>query len=244
MAPIPAPGGRQRGGRPAQCPRQREPEQQVGQHEVGRHADEHPGGQSRGRPAAPAVRPHQGQPEQARGGRQHVEVTARDQRPEHERVHRPEQVGPGPARGVGAEQPVQPGRHAQERQSVPRLEPGDDRHRRGAAEPGGRPLLGGGERAVQRGVPAPGQPGQVADRVAGLLQLVGGHHVGVVAEQGHPPVGGIADGVRGARGGQHRERRDRADGHRDQQPGGIPRAARHGGQPGGHAAPAEDRRRP
>jgi hypothetical protein len=236
--------GGQRGDGPAQGPGQREPEQQVGQHEVRRHADEQPGAQGPGHLAAGALRPHQSQPEQGRAGRQHVQVPARHQRPQQQRVHRPQQVRAGPAGRVRPQQPVQAERHAEVRDPVPQLQPEDDRDRRGAAQPRRPQLLGGGQRAVERRVPAPGQVGQVADRIPGLVQLNRSHHVRVVAEQGHPAVGGVADRVGGARGRQDRQHHDGADRHREQQPGGIARPARDRDQPGGHACAAENRTRP
>ena len=53
------------------------------------------------------------------GGGQHVQVPGRDHRPEHERVHRPEQVRPCPAGRIGAQQPVQGERDACEHDRVP-----------------------------------------------------------------------------------------------------------------------------
>ena len=236
----PGHGGGQGRQPPAQRPGHREPEQQVGEHEVGRDADEQPGGQGASHPAPGIVGPQQDQAEQGRRRRQHVEVPARQQRPEQQGIHRPEQMRPGPASGVGAQQPVEADGHAEERDPVPHLQPQDDRGRRGAAEPGRRPLLGGGERAVQRRVLVPGEMGQAADRITDAVQLRRGHHVGVVAEQRDPAVGGVADRVRGARGRQDGQNHYGDRGQREQQPGGIPRAAGDRQQPDGDTAAAED----
>jgi hypothetical protein len=145
----PGQGRGQRHPRPAERPRQREPEQQVGQHDVGGHADQDPGGQGPGRADARPAGPQHGQPGDGRGGRQHVEVTAGDQCPEHQRVHRPEQVCSRPVGRVRAQQPVQAERHAEEDDRVPQLQPCRDRRRRGAAQPGRRPLLRRGQRPVE-----------------------------------------------------------------------------------------------
>jgi hypothetical protein len=153
-------------------------------------------------------------------------------------------MGPGPAGRVAAQQPVQADRHGEERDPVPQLQPEDDPRRRGAAQPGRRPLLGGCQRTVERRVFRPGEMGQAADRIADLVQLPGGHHIGVVAEQGYPPVGGVADCVGRARRGQDGEGRDGDRRHRDQQPGGIPSAAADRGQTGDDAAAAENGGRP
>jgi hypothetical protein len=240
----PGRGGGQRPPRPAQRPGQREPEQQVGQHEVGRDPDEQARGQGAGHPARGILGPQQDQAEERRGGRQHVKVPARQQRPEQQGIHRPEQMRPGAAGRVRAQQPVEADGHAEEGEPVPHLQPEDDPGRGGAAELRGRPLLGGGQRAVQRRVPVPGEMRQAAERIAGAVQLRRGHHVGVVTEHGHPPVGGVADRVGGAGRRQDGQSHDGDRRQRDQQPGGIPRSARDRDQPGGDTAAAEDRGRP
>ena len=237
-------GGGERRQRAAQCPGQRQPEQQVRQHEVGGDADEQPGGERPCHPAAGVVRPQQGEAEQGRGRRQHVEMPARQQRPDQQRVDRPEQVRPGPAGRVGPQQPVQADRHGEERDPVPQLQPEDDPRRRGAAQLGRGPLLGGGQRSVQRWVLVPGEMRQAADRITDLVQFRRGHHVGVVAEHGDPAVGGVADRVRRAGRRQDHQNRDGDRRHRHQEPRGIPRSASHRDQPGDHPAPAEQCGRP
>jgi len=135
--------------RPAERPRQGQPEQQVGQHDVGGHADQDAGGQGPGRADAGPAGPQHGQPGDGRGGRQHIEVATGDQRPQHQRVHRPEQVRSRLPGRVAAQHPVQAEGHAEEHDRVPQLQPGHDRCRRAAAQPGRRPLLRGGQRPVQ-----------------------------------------------------------------------------------------------
>ena len=105
---------------------------------------------------------HHEQAEEARGRGQYVHVPGGDQDPQQQRVRRPQQVRPEPAGRVGARQPVQGEHHRAERDRGPELQPEDDPRRRGAAEFGGGPLLGGGQRPVHGHLVAP----LVADRLA------------------------------------------------------------------------------
>ena len=179
------------------------------------------------------------QPEDPQAGAEPVDVTAADHRPQHQRVHRPQQVRPGPGRWIAAEQAVQRQRDHAEREREQQLQPCRDVGDRDAAHLRRRPVHRDRDGAVERGVGLPVARGLQADRVADRAQLRRRHHVRVVADQGDPAVRRVAEAVRGPAGRQQGQHDDRDDHARRQQPEVRPGTAPHRDQAAGDTDCAE-----
>ena len=202
-------GGGQGLDRPAAGPGHRQAEQGVLHLEAGRHADQQ-AGQSRAADLGPRAAfplgadPERHDPQQPERRGQPVDVAAGHDLPQQQRVHRPQQVRPDPHLGIGAEQAVQGQDHRAEGDRFLQLEPERDAGQRGPAEFGRTPFGRGGHRPVHRDRVHPAGRdlagrNLLADRVAGLLQLPRGHHVGAVPGHRDAAAGGVRDGIRRAR---------------------------------------------
>ena len=158
-----------------------------------------------------------------------VDVRARDEQLQQQRVGRPQQGGAQLAGRIAARHAVQQQGGAGERGQVGQAEHEHGEPGRGAADQRGQPLHPGRERPVDRGAGEPVLDGP-RDRVAERGQLGRRGRVRVVAGDQHPPVGGVAQLVRGSE-GRHQGQRDggqqpgQQDGPRRDRP-----AAAHGPQ--------------
>jgi uncharacterized protein len=241
--------GRQGLDGPAAGPRDGRAEQDILHLGARRDAGEQPG-KRRGADADPPVaRAQRGDAKQPEHRGEPVDVAARDDLPEQQRVHRPEQMGPQAHGRVAGEEPVQGRDHRAEGQRLLQLEPEGDAGERGPAELGRDPLRPGGHGAVYRyrGRPGGRDLGErylPAYRVAAPLQLQRRHDVRAVPGHGRPPAGRVGNGVRRAgrredgedRHGQEREGHDRA--------GPRARATVDGYQAGDHPRAAQRHRDP
>jgi DNA helicase HerA-like ATPase len=196
-------GRRECGQRPAAGPGNGEAEQRVLHLDTRRDGYQQAGDQCSGRGQVLPQREDRGQAEH---GGQPVNVPGGHDFPQQQRVRRPQQVCPQPHAGITAhgritaEHAVEQQRHRHKAGGFEQLEPERDVAERRAAELGGHPLGGGGDRAVdgRSVIPQGGDRADlVADRVAAVLKLVRGHHVRAVPKHRYPAARRVGQRVRG-----------------------------------------------
>jgi hypothetical protein len=227
--------GRDGGQRPAAGPGDGQAEQRVFHLDAGREGDQQAGDE---RSRRGQVLPQREDGGQAEHGGQPVDVPGGHDFPQQERVRRPQQVRTQPHRRIAAQHPVEHQGHHREADGFEQLQPEGDVTERRAAELGGHPLGGGGDRAVNRRcvIPQGGDGADLpADRVAAVLELIRGHHVGAVPEYRYPAAGRIGQRVGRSSRRQDGEHHHGEEREAEQQVHGQPGPAADRRQRGQHA---------